>query len=225
MAHPLDRPVWSALTNRQQALALGTTLAVRVRPEIGLFAAARDDSPASMTALAALIPPGGMVGTVETDPPPALPGTAVVRSATCWQMLAESVAPGEPTFVVETLTAADAPAMLAIATLTEPGPFFAETYRFGGFVGVRQHGRIVAMAGQRLSMPGFTEVSGVCTHPDHRGHGYAAGLIGIVARRILAVGDVPFLHAYAANRAATALYERLGFALRREVVLTMLAKV
>lgn len=224
MAHPLDRPVWSALTTRQQALAVGNSRAVRVRPDIGLFAAARDASPDSVAALAALISPGGMVGTVETDTAPAPPGTVILREATCWQMLAGSIAPGEPAFTCETLTAEDAPAMLALATLTEPGPFFAETHLFGGFIGVRQDRRLVAMAGQRLSMPGFTEVSGVCTHPDHRGHGYAAGLMRIVARRILATGDTPFLHAYATNRAATALYERLGFALRREMVFTILGK-
>lgn len=223
--HPLDRPVWSALTTQQAALASGGALAKRIDPAIGLFAAARDDGPASLAALAALIARGGSVGTVEVHPQPQPPGTDILSQAICWQMTTDAITPGEPDFVVTPLTDSEAPAMLALATLTRPGPFFAHTNRLGGFVGVKQHGALIAMAGQRLSMPGFTEVSGVCTHPDHRGHGYAAGLMRLVARAILARGDTPFLHAYADNRAATALYERLGFRLRREMTFTMLAKL
>ena len=117
---------------------------------------------------------------------------------------------------------ADAPEMLALATLTEPGPFFVKTHQLGRFVGIRQDGRLVAMAGERMQPDGFTEVSGVCTHPDHRGRGYAAALMGEVARGILARGDTPFLHAYASNQAAIALYERLGFQHRREILMTRL---
>jgi predicted GNAT family acetyltransferase len=78
------------------------------------------------------------------------------------------------------------------------------------------------MAGERMKLPGYTEVSGVCTHPDHRGRGYAAALIRIVAARILARGETPFLHAYASNTAAIGLYETLGFRLRTLVTMTRL---
>ena len=89
--------------------------------------------------------------------------------------------------------------MLALATLTRPGPFFARTHQLGAFIGVKQDGRLVAMAGERMQPTGFTEVSGVCTHPDPRGRGYAGGLMRQVAARILARGETPFLHAYADN--------------------------
>jgi len=115
------------------------------------------------------------------------------------------------------LGAADAPEMLALATLTEPGPFGPRTHELGGFLGVKLDGRLVAMAGERMKPEGFTEVSGVCTHPDHRGHGYAAMLSTAVAERVLARGETPFLHAYASNTAAIGLYERLGFRLRTDV--------
>jgi len=115
--------------------------------------------------------------------------------------------------------------MLALATLTKPGPFFARTHQLGDFVGVKRDGVLVAMAGERMKPAGFTEVSGVCTHPDHRGHGYAAGLSRIVAQRILARGEVPFLHAYATNTAAIAIYQALGFRLRLEATLTILARM
>jgi hypothetical protein len=80
------------------------------------------------------------------------------------------------------------------------------------------------MAGERMKPDGFTEVSGVCTHPDHRGRGYAGALMRLVARRILDRGETPFLHAYASNTGAIALYETLGFTLRREVLMTRLSR-
>src|SRR3546814_8258440 len=92
----------------------------------------------------------------------------------------------------------------------------------GGFVGVREAGRLVAMAGERLKAPGFTEVSGVCTRPGWRGRGFAAELLGLVARRIAARGETPFLHAYADHNATIALYERLGFAVRAQMTYTVL---
>ncbi len=71
---------------------------------------------------------------------------------------------------------------------------------------------------------GFCEVSGVCTHPDHRGRGYAGALMRLVARRILARGETPFLHAYETNEGAIALYRTLGFEVRRTVSLTVLKR-
>lgn len=114
------------------------------------------------------------------------------------------------------LTAADAPAMRTLAELTKPGPFNARTHEFGGFWGVKRAGRLVAMAGERLKQPGFTEVSGVCVDPAHRGAGDARTLSALVAARIQARGETPYLHAYADNPAAIALYESLGFRIRAE---------
>jgi len=115
------------------------------------------------------------------------------------------------------LTEADAPEMLALAELTKPGPFLRGTQKLGGYVGIRREGRLVAMAGERMKPEGFTEVSGVCAHPDFRGQGFAGALSSLVATRILARGEIPFLHAFANNTSALALYRKLGFENRCEV--------
>lgn len=221
--HPLDRPVWSALTTRQRDLALGDARALRFDPAYGVFAAAADAGADSLAALAALNPPEGGLATVEARPLPPPPGVDVARIGELVQMTAAVVAAGGRAVEAEPLTDADAPEMLALARLTEPGPFFERTHRLGDFVGVKLDGRLVAMAGERMKPEGFTEVSGVCTHPDFRGRGYAGALMRLVAARVLARGETPFLHAYAANTGALALYESLGFRLRSRITMTVLA--
>lgn len=223
-SHVLDRPVWSALTTRQAPLARGDARAWRFDPAFGLFAAAADETPASQAALAALIPKDAVIGLVEPGAPPVPPGCVVTSQALCVQMLAEALTPGAPpAFEVVELGQEDAAAMLALATLTKPGPFFARTHQLGRFIGVKQDGVLAAMAGERMRPDGFTEVSGVCTHPDHRGRGYAGGLLRLVTKRILGAGETAFLHAYADHAATIALYEGLGFRVRRTVTYTLLA--
>lgn len=223
--HPLDHAVWSALTGRQAHLALVEGGARRFAPAYGVFAAVEDRSGASLAGLGALVAAHGDVALMEPDPPAEAPGVAVASRDLGVQMTAERLTAGPaPGFEIAPLTDADAPEMLALATLTQPGPFFARTHELGDFFGVKAGGRLVAMAGERMKPDGFTEVSGVCTHPDHRGRGYAGALMRRVAGRILDRGETPFLHAYAANRGAIALYETLGFTLRREVLMTRLTR-
>lgn len=191
---------------------------------MGTFAAAADPSDVALEALAALVGGGETIGTVERWDWPAPPGLRPVRSARCVQMVLDGPL-GEGTGPVgEALGPEDASAMLDLAARTEPGPFGTATHRFGGFVGVRRDGRLVAMAGTRLAVPGYVEVSGVCTDPKHRGRGYARGLSAQVARAILAAGDRPFLHAYAGHAATIALYEALGFRVRTELDYALFAK-
>lgn len=225
MTHKLDRPIWSALTTRQADIALRVGEAVRLKPDYGVFAAAADASEASRTALNYLdIGPEGLwcLEKDAVEPPPGL--LVVHHRAPCLQMIADHIVAPRPEFEVEKLTEADAPAMLELARMTEPGPFFQHTHRMGDFIGVKAKDLLIAMAGERLRPEGYTEVSGVCTHPDFRGRGYAGGLMRIVAARILARGEVPFLHSYAENAGAIALYENLGFKLRSAMTLTVLAK-
>ena len=224
-AHPLDRPVWSALTTRQAALAEGDARAWRLADDYGVFIAAADGSAECQAAMVALIAPGAERWTVEAERLPAPPGTRIVKQALCHQMIAAALTQGErPGFDIVPLGEADAPEMFTLARLTEPGPYNRGTHRLGDFVGVKLNGRLVAMAGERMRPEGFTEVSGVCTHPDHRGRGYAGALMRCVTEAILARGETPFLHSYASNSGAIALYESLGFAFRAEIWATVLAR-
>lgn len=222
--HPLDRPAWAALTGPQADLALIEGPARRFDPAYGLFLAAEDPSPAALAALGRLVRAHGESGLFEQAPPKGIPGTRQTAEAPCWQMTAEgALAQRAADMPIEVLTDADAAEMLALATVTKPGPFFGRTHQMGRFIGVRVDGRLAAMAGERMRLPGFTEVSAVCTDPAFRGRGYAAALTVEVARRIQARGEVPFLHCYAGNTGAIQLYESLGFAFRTTIVLSVLA--
>lgn len=222
MTPKLDRPIWSALTTRQANIAERAGAAVRLKPEYGVFAAAADGSAEARAALTALRCGSEGLWCLEVDEVEPPPGMAVHHTAACVQMVASHVLAPKPPFEIERLDEADAPAMFALARLTEPGPFCEHTNRMGSFIGVKENGRLVAMAGERLRPEGYTEVSGLCTHPDFRGRGYGGALLRIVAARILARGETPFLHSYASNGAAIALYETLGFQLRTWITLTVL---
>jgi ribosomal protein S18 acetylase RimI-like enzyme len=222
--HPLDRPVWNALTTRQAAVALGDVQAWRFDPDYALFAAARDFDAASIGALVPLVPAGGMIGLVEARPVDVPPGLALAMQPTIDQMLATAFEPEMPDLDFVDLSEGDAADMLELATLTEPGPFFAKTHRLGDFIGVKRGGRLIAMAGERMKLLGFTEVSAVCTHPEGRGQGLGGKLTRIVASRIAARGEVPFLHVYPHNTGAITLYQAMGFSLRRTMVMTVMAR-
>lgn len=220
--HPLDRAVWAALTTRQADLALGDDRALRLAPEYGLFAAAADKSPENLSALADLVRRTGPAALFEADPPRALDGVTITPGDPISQMVAVDPVFVPAEFEVIRLGDDDAAEMLELATLTRPGPFFARTHQLGDFIGVREGGRLAAMCGERLRLPGYTELSAVCTHPDFLGRGYAAALMSLVTRAILDRGETAFLHVYDHNTRAIALYERLGWRRRRAVEVSFL---
>lgn len=223
----LDRPVWSSLHGGHRHLALGSLLAKRYPREIGPFAALADDSPAAWTELAALLAPGEAAmlvtpGAVPDGAAGAL-GLTVTPLDPVLQMVAtRAPAPASSPFLV--LGAADAPEMHLLATLTNPGPFASRTHELGEFLGVRAGGTLAAMAGERMRPQGAVEVSAVCVHPAHRGKAYARQLLAERTRRIVEGGSLPFLHVYPGNRGAIALYESLGYVLRRQLCLTRVAR-
>jgi predicted GNAT family acetyltransferase len=220
----LDRPVWASL-RQQPHWGLGDERARRFQPDINRFAATPDETPGSLAALAALVPPGD--DSVYVLQVPAIvvpPRLEVVKAASGVQMVAMRRLDADDDGV-QVLGEADAAEMLALAKLTEPGPFLARTHTMGRFIGLRVDGRLAAMAGERMRFAGHVEVSGVCTHPDFRGRGLARRLSAAVAADIQRQGQLPFLHAWTTNTAAIALYESLGFKIRAAVNVAVLQHV
>ncbi len=225
MTDLLDRPIWHALSTRQARFALGSGQVLRFRPDVSPFIACADDEPGALSAVAELLAEGEAVLFLQRGVVPLPPGTRVVEGGTGVQMVAEGYVPTAPPEGIVALAEGDAAAMLALATLTQPGPFRARTHELSQFWGVKDDGgRLMAMAGERLQLPGMSEVSGVCTHPEARGRGLAALLSRHVASVIARRGETPFLHAYASNAGAIRLYERLGFGIRTEVEALLVTK-
>ncbi len=222
--HPLDRVVWNTLNGPHAQFSVGGALAKRFRPTIGPISAVADNSFESHAALAALVPTDGPLFTIEVGGMAVPQGLIAEKVSPIFQFVAHAITDGPaPEGIVE-LTYADAPEMLALAKLTVPGPFDTETHHLGPFIGIKVDGRLAAMAGERMKLPGYAEVSGVCTHPDFQGRGYAAMLSRVVAQRILDRGETPFLHAYESNVGAIALYQKLGFSIRQRLIVTVLRR-
>ncbi len=220
--HPLDYPIWSALTTRQRDIAEGDGLVWRYPVAIAPFAAVADLSAASFAALHRLIAASDRVA-LFTPEPVVPPDEFEVQMAKTGEQMVGSVsdAPaGGPEMVV--LGPDDVPAMLELAELTKPGPFSARTHELGTFLGIRVGNQLAAMAGERMKLDGYTEITAVCTHPSHRGHGYAQALLGAVSRVIVARGETPFLHVFSDNAPAIALYHRMGLSIRRRIYVTVL---
>ena len=222
--HALDRIVWESLRTYHAPLSEGNALARRFVRDVNVFASARDDSKAALAALSELVQPGEQVFVAQVPQIVIPPELTEVKSALGVQMLATRVPDAAPKADITILTDADAPEMVALARLTEPGPFLERTNRMGRFIGIRVNGRLAAMAGERMRIPGYTELSGVCTHPDLRGRGYARRLSTVVVSDIIARGERAFLHAWKSNHTAIALYEQLGFEVRTDVNISVLTR-
>jgi ribosomal protein S18 acetylase RimI-like enzyme len=223
VAHPLDHPVWAALTTQHRGIAEGDSVVRRYPSQIAPFAATVDNSPASFQALETLIAneshPVALVMVDDVNLPDAF---EIVFARTINQMLGTSIEGPYKRADIVPLGAKDAPEMMALVELTKPGPFSVRTHELGTYLGVRDGSRLVAMAGERMRLDGFTEISAVCTHPDHRGRGYARALITALVQAVSARGELPFLHVVSENQSAIALYHELGFTLRQTMHFTVL---
>ncbi len=216
----LDNPIWGALSTRHLSLALGNERARRYPAEIGPLSGIPSQSAESYAALGELAGPQGVVALFSLEEFRIPPGWTTVRTGALYQMVRQTR--GQlPSVQLTTgatlrrLTATDAPAMVALAELTEPGPFRLRTMELGNFYGIFHGERLMAMAGKRMHLPGLIEVSGVCTHPKARGRGYARLLMSIVIEEIERAGETAFLHVLTENPAIR-VYEALGFAIRKQ---------
>jgi ribosomal protein S18 acetylase RimI-like enzyme len=239
-SHPLDNAAWHALTGPHARLAEVVGPARRYPRSVSFFSAVDRLDADGWDALADLAGPGGSLLVTRPVVPPPPEGWTELGSVKAYQMvLAGPLGPGpDPDRgpgrgglgPIRSLTPDDVPAMLALTELTKPGPFLPETFTLGGYVGVDcdrddrldQDRELVAMAGQRLHLPGYTEISAVCVRRDVTGRGLATALSRHVAEAILARGETPFLHVTVSNDPARRVYERLGFTIRTTIDFTAL---
>jgi ribosomal protein S18 acetylase RimI-like enzyme len=210
---PLDNAVWQALTTRHARFAESAGTARRYHPDVSVFAAVQEPDDQSWRDLASLLRPGEHAVLFRTEMPEPPAGWTRLGGGIGHQMVLRALAPVDVPDA-RPLGPDDVGEMLALVELTRPGPFGVRTVELGGYLGVFDDGALVAMAGERLRLPGFCEISAVCTRPDHRGRGLAAGLTALVARAIQARGEQPFLHHAADNDPARRVYESLGFEFR-----------
>jgi len=212
--HSLDNPIWHSLSTLHGHFAEGDGLAKRYPPEVTLLAAMGEPTSDAYASLAKTLQRSGAA--VFLDQPPLIPaGWVTVHASPLVQMVCEKPNLAQDGYPAEKLTPADVPEMVALAELTKPGPFGTRTRELGEYLGIRKAKRLVAMAGERLHLPGYTEVSAVCTHPEFQGHGYARELMSILMRKIMQRGETPILHVRPENLSAIHLYEKLGFRTRR----------
>jgi len=220
--HPLDNVIWQALSTRDAPFAESFDEARRFVREVGPLGAFREHGPRGYESLAGLVGSGGTIGLFLDDPYESRAGWSFVVGAPLLQMVADDSdapparpSPHLPSHKLIELGTKDSPEMIELTALTKPGPFGSRTHELGTYLGVRRAGKLVAMAGERLKVPGHTEVSAVCTHPEHTGKGYAGILMAEVMKRIRERGETPFLHVRQDNIRAVEIYQRLGFRERK----------
>ena len=219
----LDNPVWHALNSHHQHLAIRGEDAVRYQPGLVGAVAIAENSSAGLDNLRNLVDTNEIVGIFGAFPEDRS-GWEVLHIDQARQLIYEDLKPATRVDAV-VLTAADVPEMLDLVDLAKPGPFSRRSIEMGQFLGLRQDGHLVAMAGERLHLTGFCEVSAVCTHPDYRQRGYAGALTTRVAEAILERQETPFLHVAPGNDGALRLYIKLGFRIRTEIQVTILKKL
>nr|WP_233217469.1 GNAT family N-acetyltransferase [Trinickia dabaoshanensis] len=220
--HPLDEAIWNALTGEQSRFALGGDRALRFPAAISPFAAMADTHPASFAALRELIEAEGPASLLTPDELDVPAGFTVIWRAKLLQMVWQGMLESSSTCDHVRLSEADVPEIMALIAATQPGPFGTRTIELGSYKGVREDGKLAAMAGERLRVDGYTEISAVCVDAAFRGRGHATGLVKQLITAISARGETPFLQALTSNHGAIALYRALGFVERREMYLTVL---
>jgi ribosomal protein S18 acetylase RimI-like enzyme len=219
----LDNPAYASLCGAHARFARVSGRARRYQDDVAPFLALPSPPSAQDWRDAAeLVTPGAFVAGRYGDAE--LPeGWRAVQSFDLVQMIEERVAGvdyGEAT----PLAAADVPEMLELVAATEPGPFLSKTIELGDYLGVRRDGVLVAMAGERFRLDGWTEISAVCTRSDHRGQGIASQLVGALIAGIQRRSQRAFLHVLSTNTGAIRLYEELGFRVRQTVTLTVITR-
>jgi ribosomal protein S18 acetylase RimI-like enzyme len=214
--NPLDNPVWHALAGPHRRHAILRGKAAHYPRDMAPFSAIAEPSEDAYADLAGDLAPGTEARLFRPCAEPLPAGWEQLDAFAMLQMVAAR-APDVDAASIPTLSTADLPEMMALVDAAQPGPFGRRTIEFGRYLGIKQEGRLVAMAGERLRLPGHVELSAICVHPDARGQGHGARLTRALMKQAFARGELPFLHVRPKN-SAVALYRRLGFETRGELI-------
>jgi ribosomal protein S18 acetylase RimI-like enzyme len=216
----LDNPVWAALTGPQAHFAEAYGQALRYQADVAPFVALPDQpGPRAWADLAHLAGPGAAVLAAGTGITPPDDWEVVWQDLGVQLVDTAGHAADDPEAVL--LTPADVPEMMDLVERTKPGPLRTRTIELGTYLGIRRDGALIAMAGERMRVPGWAEISAVCTDPAYRGQGLATRLMRAVAAGIRRRDETPFLHAAGSNTHAIGLYESMGYAIRMRTMFTV----
>ena len=225
MPHILDNPIWNALTTGNKKFANGSKTVKYIKRDVGFFGAMQRNSQKALHELHSLLPGGSKVILFTPKKITIPPNWNVKVERPLLQMIYTKGKTTKPDKTgIVSLSDKNIPAMLKLTHLTNPGPFLQRTIDFGNYEGIFYRRQLVAITGQRLKAGKYTEVSAVCTHPNHTGKGYAAKLIQSQLHKITSKGNIPFLHAYPENPACY-LYEKLGFKKRKLMMVYFIEKI
>jgi len=218
MIHVLDNPIFNALTSGNKNLSEGSGDVRFFSRDVAPFVGMRNNTPDEFARLYEILPFKGNFA-IFTPAEVEIPGPWKINyHLNLLQMVYEAETPLTGTEVPVALGEEDIPAMIALTQLTTPGPFFSRTIDFGNYLGLFEGDQLVSLAGQRLQPSPYIEISAVCTHPEHLGKGYASKLLKEQIRLIRQQGNIPFLHVLKDNLSAVNVYKRLGFTVRREML-------
>jgi predicted GNAT family acetyltransferase len=224
MMHELSNPAWESLCTRQKDFNRGDE-EIRFYPaDVSPFLAVKNWDEKDMQALIARIPDRSFSIVVENEvtlPPP----FDIIFAIPLYQMVCKDLHPSETTGIdIRDLSYEHVPQMLELTAMTKPGPFYEKTIDLGNYIGIFNNDKLVAMAGERMKLTGYTEVSAICTHPDHLGKGYASALFSKASERILKDGCRPFLHVRTDNDRAIRIYEKFGYNIRCKMYFSVFKK-
>ena len=225
MEHVLDNPIWHALSTRLEHLNKGSKRVKYFDEAVSPFVTMDFWDEDDLKEMEDILPADRsfyvLIPRVVNVPA----SFDQLYTTPIYQMVCEGFQPQWlPEQQVLEMGEGDVQEMIELTALTRPGPFSSQTMAFGRYIGIREGERLAAMAGERMKVPGYTEVSAVCTHPDFLGRGYASHLMSILCTEIVERGETPFLHVRADNPRAIRAYERLGFRISRDVFFVIIKR-
>ncbi len=222
MVHLLDNPVWEALSSKQNHFNMGNEVLKYFPKNVAPFVGLKNWDEKDLKELNDHLPAGRTFSVVNAKEVTLPTSFEIVSAIPLYQMYCPVLNPAtDRDIIIHSLGNDDVPMMLELTAMTKPGPFYERTIDFGNYIGILDNDKLIAMAGDRLSVNGYTEVSAICTNPDHLGNGYASYLTTKAAQRIIREGNIPFLHVKTDNLRAIQVYKKIGFEIRSDMYFTI----